>query len=125
MSDSSSEPPHAGSWDAWLDGYGTTHSDTVSQSVTIPASCAAASLSYWLHIDTAETGSTAYDTLAVTVNGTTVASYSNVNAASGYAQHSVNLALYIGKAVTITFTGAEDHTKQTSFVLDDTSLAAS
>jgi hypothetical protein len=123
VSDSAGEPPHAGSWDAWLDGYGTTHTDTLSQSVTIPASCASASLSYWLHIDTAETGSTGYDKLTVAVNGTAVASYSNVNAASGYAQHSVNLAGYLGKAVTITFTGTEDYTKQTSFVLDDTALA--
>src|SRR5262249_20591070 len=22
-----SEPPHSGTWDAWLDGYGTTHTD--------------------------------------------------------------------------------------------------
>src|SRR5215470_5740779 len=29
---SPSEPPHSGTWDAWLDGYGTTHTDTLSQS---------------------------------------------------------------------------------------------
>ena len=34
-----SEPAHSGSWKAWLDGYGTTHTDTLSQSVTIPAGC--------------------------------------------------------------------------------------
>src|SRR5579875_1962705 len=31
INDSSKEPPHSGSWDAWLDGYGTTHTDTLSQ----------------------------------------------------------------------------------------------
>src|SRR5262249_58305709 len=30
---SPSEPPHSGTWDAWLDGYGATHTDTLSQSV--------------------------------------------------------------------------------------------
>ena len=34
---SASQPAHAGSWKAWLDGYGTTHTDTLSQSVAIPA----------------------------------------------------------------------------------------
>ena len=28
---------HSGTHYAWLDGYGTTHTDTLSQSVTIPA----------------------------------------------------------------------------------------
>ena len=35
---------------AWLDGYGTTHTDTLRQSVTIPAG-ARATLSFYLHID--------------------------------------------------------------------------
>src|SRR6266550_293541 len=29
------EPAHSGTWNAWLDGYGATHTDTLSQSVTI------------------------------------------------------------------------------------------
>ena len=122
VSNSSSEPPHAGSWDAWLDGYGTTTTDTLSQQVTIPAGCATATLSYWLHIDTAETGTTAYDTLTVKVGTTTLASYSNTNAATGYAQHTASLTAYLGQTITITFTGSEDYTQQTSFVLDDTAL---
>src|SRR5215468_4776162 len=68
VNNSSSEPAHAGSWDAWLDGYGTTHTDTVSQSVSIPAACATATLTYWLHVDTAETTTTTkFDTFTVTV----------------------------------------------------------
>ena len=130
ISNSSSEPAHSGSWDAWLDGYGTTHSDTLSQSVTIPAGCANATFSYWLHIDTAETSTTtAYDTLTLqAVNGsatTTLATYSNLNAATGYAQHSVSLAPYAGKTITLKFTGTEDNTLQTSFALDDTALNVS
>ncbi|HEY2669735.1 MAG TPA: hydrolase [Rugosimonospora sp.] len=125
LAHSTNEPAHSGSWDAWLDGYGTTHTDTLSQTVTIPATCASATLSYWLHIDTAETASTAYDTLTVSVGGSTVASYSNANKATGYQQHSVNLNSYIGRSVAVTFTGAEDYTKQTSFVVDDTALNVS
>src|SRR5713226_4144992 len=80
------EPPHSGSWDAWLDGYGTTHTDTLSQQVTIPSNISTANLGFWLHIDTAETSTTtAYDTLQVQVrnpSGTvlgTLATYSNLN----------------------------------------------
>ncbi|MFL6056991.1 MAG: putative Ig domain-containing protein, partial [Actinoallomurus sp.] len=81
----SGETAHSGSYFAWLDGYGTTHTDSATQSVTIPSGCKA-SLSFWLHIDTSESGSTAYDKLTVKVGSTTLATYSNVNAASGYTQ---------------------------------------
>ncbi|MET9090359.1 M4 family metallopeptidase, partial [Streptomyces sp. NPDC004237] len=39
ITNSSSESAHAGSYYAWLDGYGSTHTDTLSQSVTIPSGC--------------------------------------------------------------------------------------
>ncbi|WP_200886738.1 putative Ig domain-containing protein [Phaeacidiphilus oryzae] len=126
-SDTVDEPAHSGSYDAWLDGYGATHTDTLSQAVTVPAGCTTAAFSFWLHVDTSETtGSTAYDTLKVQVvsGGTTstLATYSNLNAATGYAQHSFNLASYAGKSVTLKFTGTEDSSLQTSFVIDDTAL---
>lgn len=124
----SKEPAHTGSYDAWLDGYGTTHTDTLSQSVTIPPSCTA-SFSYWLHVDTAETStSTKYDTLKLAVlnsSGTvlgTPATYSNLDAATGYVQHTVDLSSYAGQTVTLRFTGTEGSKLQTSFVLDDTAL---
>ncbi|GAA2052509.1 hypothetical protein GCM10009839_69950 [Catenulispora yoronensis] len=132
LNNSASEPAHGGSWDAWFDGYGTTHTDTASQSVTIPATCSSATLSFFLHVDTSETTtSTAYDKFTVQVlnsSGTvlgTLATFSNLNAASGYTVHSYNLASYIGKTVTIKFTGTEDSSLQTSFVLDDNSLTVS
>ena len=52
----------------------------------------------------------------------TLATYSNLNAASGYTVHTANLAPYIGQTVTIKFTGTEDSSLQTSFVLDDVTL---
>ena len=120
----SSEPAHSGSWKAYLDGYGSAHTDTLSQTVTIPAGCKA-TLSFWLHIDTAETGTTAYDKLTVQANSTTLATYSNVNANTGYAQKSFDLSAYAGKSVTLKFTGVEDASLQTSFVIDDTALNVS
>jgi hypothetical protein len=46
ISNSGSQPAHGGKWDAWLDGYGTTHTDSLTQTVAIPASCASATLTY-------------------------------------------------------------------------------
>jgi serine protease len=132
LNNSSSEPAHSGSWDAWMDGYGTTHTDTASQSVSIPSACKSATFSFFLHIDTAETTtSTAYDTVKVQVlnsSGTvlsTLATYSNLNHNSGYTQHSFSLASYIGQSVTLKFTATEDTSLQTSFVLDDSTLNVS
>ncbi|MGC0335738.1 hydrolase [Streptomyces sp. SLBN-8D4] len=132
ITNSSGESARTGSWFAWLDGYGSARTDTLSQSVTVPSACTTATLSFYLHVDTAETTtSTAYDTLKVQVlnsSGTvlsTLATYSNLNAASGYTQRSFNLAGYAGQTVTLKFTGTEGSTLQTSFVVDDTALNVS
>ncbi|MEU4303621.1 putative Ig domain-containing protein [Kitasatospora aureofaciens] len=125
IDNSTSEPAHSGSWKTWLDGYGTSHTDSLSQTVTIPSGCKA-SLSYWLHIDTAETTTTAqYDKLTVTVNGTTVATYSNLDHNTGYAQKTIDLSAYSGQSVTLKFNGVEDSSLQTSFVIDDTAIQTS
>ncbi|GLW71948.1 hypothetical protein Kpho02_42470 [Kitasatospora phosalacinea] len=125
INSSSSEPAHSGSYDAWLDGYGAATTDTLAQTVTLPAGCAAYRLSFWLHIDSAASTTSAFDTLTVTANGTTLASYSNTNAAAGYQQRTFDLAAYAGQSVTLKFTGTEDYTKQTSFVLDDVNVNVS
>ncbi|HEX4222203.1 MAG TPA: putative Ig domain-containing protein, partial [Pseudonocardiaceae bacterium] len=105
---SSGEPTHSGTWNAWMDGYGTTHTDTVSQSVTIPTGCSA-SLSFYLHIDTAETTrTTQFDKLTITAGSTTVATFSNLNAASGYTLHTYNVSSLAGQTVTLKFSGSED-----------------
>jgi hypothetical protein len=129
INNSTSEPPHAGSWDAWLDGYGTTHTDTALQQVAISSTATAATLTFFLHIDTAETTtSTAFDTLSVQVrnsSGTvlsTLATFSNLNHNTGYAQKSFNLLSFKGQTIQIFFKGVEDSTLQTSFVLDDVNL---
>ena len=122
VTSSTGQAAHAGSWKAWLDGYGRTHTDTLSQSVTIPAGCTA-TLSFYLHIDSAETTSaTAYDKLTVKIGSATLATYSNLNKASGYALRSFNVSSYAGQTVTISFSGVEDSSLQTSFVVDDAAL---
>ncbi|MBA8930353.1 kumamolisin [Kutzneria viridogrisea] len=122
---SAGQPAHSGSYVAWLNGYGSTHSDSLSQSVSIPAGCHA-SLSFWLHIDTDETtSSTAYDKLTVKAGSTTLATYSNLNAASGYVQKTFDLSALAGQTATISFSGTEDASAQTSFVLDDTAVTLS
>ncbi|MFJ9346899.1 putative Ig domain-containing protein [Streptomyces sp. NPDC101237] len=116
------EAAHAGSYKAWLDGYGSTHTDTLSQSVTIPSGCKA-TFTFYLHVDTAETTtSSQYDKLTVTAGSTTLATYSNLNKATGYAQKSFDLSSYAGSTVTLKFSGAEDSSLQTSFVVDDTAV---
>ncbi|MEV4741444.1 putative Ig domain-containing protein [Streptomyces sp. NPDC049555] len=120
----SSQPAHSGSWKAWLDGYGSSHTDTLAQAVTIPAGCHAR-LSFWLHIDTKESGGTAYDKLTLQADSTTLASWSNANSASGYVQKSFDLSSFAGRTVTLKFTGTEDSSLATDFVVDDAALDVS
>ncbi|HET7522718.1 MAG TPA: pre-peptidase C-terminal domain-containing protein [Acidimicrobiales bacterium] len=129
INNSTSEPPHSGSWDAWMDGYGTTHTDSVYQQVTIPSTATTATLTFFLHIDTAETTTTtAFDTLQVQVRNSantvlaTLATYSNLDKNTGYAQKSFNLIAYKGQTIRIYFLATEDSSLQTSFVIDDITL---
>jgi len=126
---SSTTNAHAGSWTAWLDGYGTTHTDSVYQDVAIPANVTSATLSFWLKVTTSETTTTtAYDTLKVQIRNTsntvlaTLATYSNLNAGA-YSQKSFNVTAYMGTTVRVYFLGVEDVSLATSFFVDDTSLA--
>ncbi|WP_183100588.1 S8 family peptidase, partial [Nocardioides pelophilus] len=127
ITSSTSRPARSGSWKAWLNGYGSSNTDTLSQSVTLPSS-GTKTLAFYLRIDSAETTtSTAYDTLRVQVvsggTTTTLATYSNLNKSSSYVLRSFSLAAYAGKTVTVKFTGTEDSSLQTSFVIDDTSVS--
>jgi hypothetical protein len=114
--------PRTGTWNAWMNGLGQAHTDTVSQSVTIPAGCTDSTLTYWLHIGSDEDDSRISDRLTVTLGSTTLATFSNVDRFTGYIKHSVQVGAFAGQTVTLTFTGVEDATVQTSFVLDDVTL---
>ena len=129
ITNDSSEGAHAGSYKAWLDGYGTATTDTVTQSVAIPSTASSATLSFWLHIDTDETTtSIVYDTLTVQLQNSsggvlaTLATYSNLNKNTGYAQKTFDVNAYKGQTVKIYFKGVEDAQDATSFVIDDVSL---
>ncbi|MDF9810894.1 M1 family aminopeptidase [Streptomyces sp. SPB162] len=120
------QTPHGGTHFAWLNGVGTTHTDTLSQSVTIPSGCSTATLTFWLHIDTAETtSSTKYDKLTAKIGTTTLATYSNLDKNTGYTQKSFDVSSFAGQSVNVAFTGTEDSSLQTSFVLDDLALDTS
>jgi aminopeptidase S len=117
--------PRTGTRDAWLDGYGSTHTDTLSQSVTVPTGCSAYTLSFYLKISTAETTTTSqYDKLTVQVGTTTLKVFSNLDAGA-YTLRSYDLAAFAGQTVTLKFTGVEDSSLKTSFVIDDTALTVS
>jgi hypothetical protein len=120
---------HAGSYKAWLDGYGAAHTDTLYQQATIPSTATSATLAFWLQVQSDETTTTtAYDTLKVQVrnsSGTvlaTLATYSNLNKGSSYVQKTFDLSAYKGQTVQVYFVGAEDSTIQTSFLVDDVTL---
>jgi hypothetical protein len=122
-------PARTGSWKAWLNGYGATHTDSAYQTVTIPSTATSATLTFWLRVDSAETTTTnAYDTLAVQVrNGSntvlgTLATYSNLNKGTSYVQRSFNLSAYKGQTIRLYFLGVEGSQVATSFLIDDVSL---
>jgi hypothetical protein len=129
VDNSTGEAAHSGSWKAWLNGYGTTHTDSILQTVTIPSSAVSATLNFYLHIDSAETTTTtAFDTLKVQIrnsSGTvlaTLATYSNLNKATGFSLKSFNVLAYKGSPIQVFLVGTEDSSLQTSFVVDDFAL---
>jgi hypothetical protein len=120
---SASQPARTGTWKAWLNGYGTTHIDTLTQTVTLPTGCTSYTFSFWAHIDTAETTTTtAFDRLTVQAGSSTLVTLSNLSKNTGYALRSFSLATFAGQTVTLKFTGTEDASLQTSFVIDDTAV---
>jgi len=86
-----------GSWEAWLDGYSSPETDTLAQTVTIPAGCTA-TLTYEMYIFTNERSTAgAVDTLNLTVNGTNEGSFSNkTSTGGGYVKETVNLSSFAG-----------------------------
>ncbi|SNT53731.1 Serine protease, subtilisin family [Asanoa hainanensis] len=118
-------PGRTGTRSAWLGGQGQTHTDYISQSVTIPASCTSAVLRYWTRITTAENDGRVWDRLTVTLGSTTVGSATNLNANSSYVETVVDVSSFRGQTVTLRFNGVEDQSLQTSFVIDDVTLQVS
>ena len=129
VDNSASPAARTGSCKAWLCGYGTTHTDTAYQQVTIPSTATSATLTFWLRITTAETTTTtAFDQVSIQIlnsSGTllsTLATYSNLNASSSYVQKSFDVTSFKGQTIRVRFNGTEDSSLQTSFLVDDTAL---
>ncbi|MFG2987817.1 M28 family peptidase [Streptomyces sp. NPDC048257] len=125
ITNQSGQAPHGGSYKAWLNGYGSTHTDSASQTLTIPSGCSTYRLGFFLHIDTDEDENVVYDRFTVQVGGQTLETLSNLNANSGYAEKSYDLSQFAGQSVTLKFSGTEDQSLQTSFVVDDVTLQVS
>ncbi|HEX8094086.1 MAG TPA: alkaline phosphatase family protein [Jatrophihabitans sp.] len=128
--ESSDQQAYGGSWMALLGGQGTTETQTLSQAVSIPAGCHAV-LSFYLDIDSAERKRVDNDTLRVTLNSltgsvlATLDTLSNRDETSGYQRFSYDVSDYAGRQLTVTFTAAENSSRQTSFYLDRTGLNVS
>jgi len=126
LGNTSGQTAHGGTKYAWMNGYGTTHTDTVSQTIALPAGCANYQFAFYLHIDTAETtATTQFDKLTVQANSTTLGTFSNLNKVAGYTLRTFDLKAFAGQTVTLKFTGVEDSSLQTSFVIDDAAVNVS
>ncbi len=128
ITNSTGQTPRTGSFYAWLDGYGTTHTDSLFQQIAVPSSATTVTLSFWLKINTAETTTvTPFDTLRVQIRNSsntvlsTLATYSNLDKTTGYVLKTFDVTAFKGQTIRIYFLGVEDSSLQTSFVIDDTS----
>ena len=112
------KPARTGSYKAWLNGNGSTRTDTLSQSVTVPAGCASYTLS---------SGCTSTPPRPTTLHGVRQADRADGHDHAGdvlepqrghrlHAAHASTSAAYAGQTVTLKFTGTEDSSLQTSFV---------
>jgi len=119
-------PAQAGRWLAWLDGYGTAHTDTLAQTVTIPANCVSAVFTYWVEVNS-NTTNTANKLVLEVLNssGTVVQTVPVATAANNgtkYVEFTTNLASYIGQKITVKFVGTEVSGGNTSFFEDSNAL---
>jgi len=122
----SGSAPYAGTYKAWLNGYGSTMTDYAYQQISIPANACSASLTFFVKITSSETTTTtAYDKLAIQIrnsSGTvlaTLATYSNLNKSTAYAQKTFDVSAYKGQTIRVYFNGTEDSSLATSFFLDE------
>jgi hypothetical protein len=99
---------------------GGANSSTASatQSIAVPSS---GSLTWWTYVSTQETGTTAYDKLAVKLGSATVATLSNASTAGSWFSTSVPLAAYSGQTVALSFTATNGTKLPTTFWVDDVS----
>jgi hypothetical protein len=132
-SSTSEHPAQAGNYLAWIDGYSEAHVDTLAQTVTIPANCVSAELTYWVEVNSTVTNTTeqAENNLVLEIlnssgtveKSTTVATAANNG--TSYVEYSANLAAYVGQTITIKFIGTEVSGGNTQFLEDSNALNVS
>jgi hypothetical protein len=104
-----------------LDGTGQARTDRLARAITIPQGCRA-TLSYFLHVTSADHSRVAHDLLTLRINGVAVSRRSNLNQSAGYLRLTVNLNAYAGSKVTFAWFGKEGSGLATAFNLDDIRL---
>ncbi len=118
---------HTGLWDAWLAPTPTVP-EMLSQTVTLPTGCSAATLSFYMHTEFKGGSGNGMMTVQVLNSGGTVlatlATFVASNS-SGYAQFSYNVQAYLGQTITVKFNSTTTGLRLPSFVLDDTALIVS
>jgi hypothetical protein len=123
---------HNGTYLLWLGGMARWN-DSAYQTVNIPMAISSATLSFYYNISSAETNTTAVDTLTATIQDTngavlaTVGMWSNLNRDSSpgnpnYHQQTFDLMPYVGKTVRIAFASSNNSSLITSFFVDDVTI---
>jgi hypothetical protein len=115
-----------------MGGNARTLTETLYQTVTIPADANVATLSVALHIDTAEIAATANDVFRVQIANSagatlaTLVTYSNLDstgtATQRYQVRTLDVSAFRDHAVRVVFTETENASLQTPFSLDNVSL---
>ncbi len=131
VDNSSPYPARSGSWKARLGGQGQTSTARITQRVTISGNCASCTLSFWLRVDTSETGPFGHDKLWVRVLNAagssvlaTLATFDNTDAGD-YVIRTFNVSSYAGQTIRIEFVATQDFSWPTSFLVDDAALDVS
>lgn len=124
--------PYTGNYSAYLCGYDYCR-DQIWQTVTLPGATTKVVLSYWLYIDTNESGNTCYDYFYARLRSSTGATIAtvqiqcNVNV-MGWTQFTFDvssaLSNYHGKQVQVYFEGTTDSSLPTDFFVDDVTFTA-
>lgn len=120
--------PHSGTKGAYMCGYNTC-TDTIAQTVTLPATATSITLTYWTNVQTTET-SHSYDYLYTQIrntSGTVLTSGTTLSdaTATGWVQRSVNLTAYKGQTIQVYFKGTTDSSAVTKFFVDDVAITVS
>ena len=119
-------PAQAGRWLAWLDGYSEAHTDTLAQTVTIPATCVSAVFTYWVEVNSTTTNTANKLVLDILNSSGTVVQTVPVataaNRGTKYVEYTTNLTAYIGQKITVKFVGTEVNGGNTSFFEDSNAL---